>query len=83
MNRWSISYRTRCRRGEIVVLARDSATAFTLALNHLLENFPGELPITLGQASVFVYPNYDGDERVLLHSEKFDNRVQIHEAQNL
>ena len=83
MNRWSISYRTRCRRGEVVVLARDYATAFSMALNYIIENFPGELPVTLGQASVFVYPNYDGDERVLWHSEKFDNRVQIHEAQNL
>lgn len=79
MNRWAIGYRTKCRRGEVVVLARDYATAFSLALNYITENFPGELPVTLGQASVFVYPNYDGEEKVLWHSEKFD--VEI--SQNL
>ena len=72
MNRWSISYRTKCRRGEVVVLARDYATAFSLALNYIVQHFPGELPVTLGQASVFTYPDYNGEEKVLWHSEKYD-----------
>jgi len=75
MNRWSIGYRTRCRRGEVVVLARDYATAFSMALNYIVQNFPGELPVTLGQASVFTYSDYDGDEKVLWHSEKYDAEI--------
>ena len=75
MNRWSISYRTRCRRGEVIVLARDYATAFSLALNYIVQNFPGELPVTLGQASVFTYPDYNGEEKVLWHSEKYDAEI--------